>query len=236
MNTTKPINQASRNVPTAFKAPTLKIRALTLYCTLIFSLLCGALNAQNLLSNGEFEENVKGWTLRIPPETQREDCNFELSEEKPPRAGFSGKLSSVAYARYGAVTSPQNVNLVEGQRYRVSAWVRAGEDFVPKAGTPGFLIRITLFSSLNGNEDASGGHYYLGLGNRLTRGYGTAPLISDEAIPKTWTQIEAVFEIPAETAKMDVSLFVWEGVGSIYVGDAVLELVDDATPLTPILK
>ena len=190
--------------------------------------------AQNLLSNGEFEPDVPGWSLVIPPESSEAECRFEMSQDKPPQGGLSGRLSSTSEVRFGIVTRPKIGALVAGERFRVSAWVRADKDFVAKAGTPGFVLRVTLFSNPKGNEDTPGGHYYLGLGNRLTRGYSVSPLL-EEAIPGVWTKIEAILEIPPETVTLDVSLFVWFGSGALYVGNIVFEPVDDTTPLTPLL-
>jgi len=56
------------------------------------------------------------------------------------------------------------------------------------------------------------------------------------AVPDTWTKIAATFEVPPETARMNLDLFVDEGSGSIFIDDAALEKVSDSALLTPLLN
>jgi hypothetical protein len=205
-------------------------RSLLIACLGAASALSGV-HAQNLLTNGDFENGAKGWNLFAPPAAEGSECKFEAVSDTPHDGGQCGRLSSVGEARYAITSSPRGLAPTPGDRYRLTAWVRAGQDFTPRANTPGFVIRVTLFGDPGYQADVPGGHVYLGVDNRAFRGVDVSPL-NNEPIPKEWTKLECVFAIPEGTASLNVAVFVWQGSGSVFVDDVSLENVDNSTPLT----
>jgi len=186
----------------------------------------------NILKNGDFESSLGGsWTFRFPPGgAEAGDCSFELSPDG--RAGSqAGKLSGTTPVRFAAVQSPKGFSPVPGTHYRISAWVRASEDFQAQPGTPGFVMRVSIFADL-GTIDAERGLFYVGLDHKTARSSDTS-LFSGQEIPKEWTKIEGVFDMSADAASINVCLFMWNATGSVYVDDVALEEVDASTPLSP---
>jgi hypothetical protein len=186
------------------------------------------IHAQNLFTNGDFEIGTEGWAAFVPDEAKPNDCKVEVSGENP-HEGQSLRLSCSGASRFAATTVIKGTDWVPGDRYRVSLWARAGEDFLPAQGTRGFMIRIGFFSDPVAWTPASGGSFHLMTGNHTSVG-GTPT--ADEELPKKWTKMEGVFEIPADTAMVNAALFIWKGTGSVYVDDLVLEKVDATTPLS----
>jgi hypothetical protein len=119
---------------------------------------------------------------------------------------------------------------------RVSAWIKAGEGFQAEPNTPGFVLRVTMFTD---EKDEGGGmapaqdsSFYLGLNGTAVRGQNTAPFVNQE-IPSEWTKVEGVFETSSDATKMNVGIFIWKGTGSLLVDDVEVEAVPDSVPLSP---
>ena len=197
-------------------------------CLGIFLAAAAGVQAQNLVTNGNFELGTKGWAPFIPDDAKPNECKVEVST-KNPHEGQSLCLSCNAVSRFAATTVIKDVETVPGDRYRISLWVRAGDDFQPAAGTPGFMARVTFFSDPKTWAPADGGNFHLAIGNRTAIG---SPPSSVEELPKTWTKTEGVFEIPPNTAFMNIALYVLKGTGSVFIDDIVMEKVDSTTPLS----
>ncbi|WP_269537335.1 carbohydrate binding domain-containing protein [Cerasicoccus fimbriatus] len=187
--------------------------------------------AENLLYNGDFEESESNWSLFAPGDASVSGCGWSITLEDPHGGTSAAVLTSPEAVRYGIVNYVKDQVFMPGQRYRVTAWVKAGEDFQPSVSSPGFLLRVTMFATEVGWDNATDGILYLGANDKVMRGKDIS-VFDGQVMPTEWTKLEAVFEASPDTAKMNVSLFVWEASGSFYVDDVSLELVDDSTPLT----
>ncbi|MEJ0001558.1 MAG: hypothetical protein WDO13_21945 [Verrucomicrobiota bacterium] len=55
-------------------------------------------------------------------------------------------------------------------------------------------------------------------------------------LPKTWTQVQAVIEIPAGVDAVGPSLFDWWTKGAIFVDDFSITKVDASAPVTPLVQ
>lgn len=184
--------------------------------------------AENLIPNGDFELGTKGWAAFVPDDAKPNDCKVEVSGEAP-HEGQSLRLSCGGVSRFAATTVIKGTDWVPGDRYRVSLWARAGEDFQPAPGTPGFMIRMGFFSDPVAWTAAGGGNFHLAVGNKTS----ISGVPTDvEVLPKAWTKMEGVFEIPPDTAMVNAALFICKGTGSVFVDDLVLEKVDAGTPLS----
>ncbi|WP_309383119.1 carbohydrate binding domain-containing protein [Cerasicoccus frondis] len=195
---------------------------------LLWGMTC---RAENLLYNGDFEDGEVSWSLFAPGDASVSGCDWSITLEESHNGTSSAALISPEPVRYGIVNYVKDHVFMPGQRYRVTAWVKAGEDFQPNYDKPGFLLRVTMFSTVDGWDNATNGILYLGVNDRLMRGKDIS-VFDGQVMPTEWTKLEAVFEASPETAKMNVSLFVWDASGSFYVDDVSLELVDESTPLS----
>ncbi|GAT33594.1 peptidoglycan/xylan/chitin deacetylase, PgdA/CDA1 family [Terrimicrobium sacchariphilum] len=180
--------------------------------------------SENLLANGDFESGSRGWSLYDPEKSSSAGCQFQVVADNPHEGSGTMELSSAANSRYAVLQYLKGANFIEGQKYRVSAWVRAGEDFVAASGTPGFLLRVSMF----GPNFSNSGMYFLGFNGM---GGDSPSVLAGQEVPRTWTKVEGVFEMAAGVEKVNVCLLVDRGVGHVYVDDVSIERVEDATPV-----
>ncbi len=185
---------------------------------------------ENLLVNPGLEDDIEGWGIFLPEGSEDKDATMSVSP-KAAHSGSNGMVMSCSESiRYAVSTRRKEGSKGSpGERFRVSVWVRAGKDFVQNPKTPGFYIRVTLHSAPA--VPVTSGHQHFGLGDFASRG---RPPLGTPEVPKTWTKIEATFEVPEETTSMSVDLMVHEGSGDFYIDDFSLKKVPDSTPLTPL--
>jgi peptidoglycan/xylan/chitin deacetylase (PgdA/CDA1 family) len=184
----------------------------------------------NLLSNGGFEEGTKGWSIFAPPDAQGADAKIDATGDAPHEGGQAGAMSCSAPVRFAIVNFVKGTNFVPGDRMRISAWVKAGSDFQPQPGTPGFMVRVSMFNDPSGSQGTSEGLFYVGMSGGV-KGPDTSSF-KDQEIPKDWTKVEGVFEVVPDTARMNACAFIWKGTGTLFVDDFRLEAVDKSTPLS----
>lgn len=184
----------------------------------------------NRLANGGFEDGMKGWHLWGPPESKAAGCTFITVPSELHSGGHQARLESRATTRFGILPDGPPLRVQPGERYRITAWVKAGADFKAEPGTPGVVLRATLFEFPG--KDHPGGHLFVGaqgvaIGN-------PAPL-ADPAPPREWTKLEAVVEIPAGANHLVFFVFVWRASGTLSVDDVSLVRVPRSETLTPVL-
>lgn len=182
--------------------------------------------ADSLLPDGGFENGIAGWKAFIPEESKDKNCRFEIISDSPHSGTNCVRLQSDDFARFSIGTGLLPVQA--GERYRVSVWIKADAGAQVRANATGFVIRLGL---RQGDADAEGGHLFISSGNRVTRSIPADPA---SALPKQWTQLEAVIEIPPGVDAMGPSLFSWWTSGTIVADDFSIEKVDATTPLTPV--
>lgn len=192
-------------------------------------LSCGAIHhaaADSLIANSGFEEGILSWGIFIPDESKTQNCRFDVVSDSPHSGVNCARLQSDDFARFSVGTAL--IPVQAGEHYHVSVWVKAdaAAQVLPK--TPGIVIRLYL---RQGTGDADGGHLFIALGNQVTRNTPVDP--AAVTLPTTWTQIEAVVEVPPGVDAMGPSLFSWRCKGIIYVDDFTLEKVDATTAVTP---
>jgi hypothetical protein len=187
---------------------------------------------QNLIANGGFEGGIKSWNLWVPAESQGANCRFDVVSDSPHSGTNCARLQSDDYGRFAIGTDPFPAQ--PGEHYRVTAWVRADPAALARVNThgvapsAGFVIRLHLSQD---KVETQGGHFFIGLGNVVTRG---APAALTTALPKDWTKVEAVVEIPPGVDSVNPSLFSWWVTGTIFIDDFSIEKVDASTPITPL--
>jgi len=188
--------------------------------------------ASPLISNGGFESGNSGWSIFVPDESKSANCRFDVVGNAPHSGTNCIRLQSDTFARFciGSTFIP----VQPGEHYHVSVWYKGDPDATIRpvtAGisTAGFVIRLYL---RQGNADAQGGHFFIGPGNRVARISPADP--TSTTLPTSWTQIEAVVEIPPGVDEIGPALFSWWTQGTIYADDFSIEKVDASTPVTPL--
>ena len=68
----------------------------------------------------------------------------------------------------------------------------------------------------------------------LRAGVAALLLMAWVGLPKAWTQIKAVIEIPSGVDSILPALFSWWTKGALYADDFSIEKVDASTPVTPL--
>jgi len=183
---------------------------------------------QDLVPDGGFENGAAGWSLYVPPESQDKNCRFDVVSDSPHAGVNCARFQADDFARFGV--SPAGTFPVQsGEKYRVSAWVRLDPAGHVRAKAPGFAIRLNL---LQGGHDAAGGHLLIEPGNLVARNLAADAVID---LPKKWTQVEAVVQIPPGVDTVGPSLFAWWIKGALFVDDLSIVKVDDSTPVTPMV-
>ncbi len=199
---------------------------LLLACTLFGGAITPVHAADSLVPDGGFENGIAGWKVFIPEESKDKNCRFEIISDSPHSGTTCVRLQSDDFARFSIGLGLLPVQA--GDRYRVSVWLKADAGAQVRANAPGFVIRLGL---RQGDADAEGGHLFIAPGNRVTRSIPADPA---SVLPKQWTQLEAVIEIPPGVDAMGPSLFSWWTSGTILADDFSIEKVDATTPLTPV--
>ena len=180
--------------------------------------------ADALVPNGGFEDGLTGWTPFIAGDSQDKNCRAEAVGDAPHSGAACLRLQADDFARFCLGAKP--VPVQAGDRYRVTAWVRADAKAQARSGAPGFAVRLGLYQ---GKAETPGGHLHVVFGDRVSR---NAPADPAGPLPTEWTKIEAVFEVPAGTDTIIPGLFAWYEKGAVYVDDFSLEKADPATPVT----
>jgi len=184
----------------------------------------------NILSNGGFEEGTKGWSVFAPQDAQAAGAKLDTAAEGPREGGLAGAMSCSEATRFAIVNFAKQTGFVAGDRYRVSAWVKAGSDFEALPGTPGFMLRVSMFSDGSGSQGTAEGLFYVGM-----TGAVKGPDVSsfkDQEFPKEWTKLEGIYEVAPDTARMNAAVFIWKGKGTLLVDDVRIEPVDKSTALS----
>ncbi len=184
----------------------------------------------NMLTNGGFEEGSRGWSIFAPPDAQGADAKLDTTGEGAHEGGLAGIMSCSSPVRFAIVNFVKGTSFVVGDRYRISAWVKAGADFQAQPGTPGFVVRVSMFRDETGSQGGTDGLFYVGLKGAVN-GPDTS-VFNDQGVPTEWTKVEGVFEIVPDTVRVNACAFIWKGAGTLYVDDFRLEPVDKTTPLS----
>lgn len=180
---------------------------------------------KNLIMNGDFEKGVESWQLLLGKDAA--DSGATLTADN--RNAYSGlgslKLFSPVITRFSCGPHLAAGGKVKpGERYRLSAWVRAGEDFVQQPGSVGFVVRVNLRSPER--VDSPDGHYYFALSGRGMRAPYEVPrsVLGTAPVSREWKNLEVVFDIPEGVGLIGFNFFAESGSGSIFVDDVTLEI------------
>jgi len=190
--------------------------------------------AENLLANPGVEDELEGWKLAVPSDSEERGAMVEASLQAARTGKFGLLLNCPEAVRYSVYPLEKKVqSLSPAERYCVSVWVRAGKEFVQSPNSPGFYIRVTLDSAPGVTIET--GHLFFGLKPRgISGGLSGLRGLGVELVPTKWTKVSAVFEIPSDTTSMTLNFFVDRASGPLYLDDASLTRVGALEELTPL--
>lgn len=198
-----------------------------------FLAFSAAANAQNLAPNPGFESGLSGWGLFVPKESQGKAQPLQVTTTEVHSGTAALAVNVTDGARVGIGTKA--INVKPGEKYRFAAWVKFGDNVQYKPGTPGVYFRATLMEAPDKDIADPLKHMQIGLAGTMARSPHTGKLALTE-LPKQWTKLEGVIEVPAEVNIIGPSLFL-EGIsGTVYFDDIVIELVPAGTPLSRIVQ
>lgn len=170
------------------------------------------------------------WSLFVPVESAGAECAMHPDTVETPSKTPGLRMYSLTKARYAVSRDTTGIRVQQGERYRLSAWAKAGDDLTAEPGSPGLVLRGTLFSGENAN--ARGGHLYIGTAGVARK---DATKLFGKEMPREWMKIEAVIEIPEGVALLKLYAFCWYTQGTMHIADLRLEKVSPEIPATPLL-
>lgn len=212
----------------------MNIPSLSIFTFILVPLISSseAMAAETLVANPGFEQGDKDWRLYMAKESEDKGVKIEANTTVFHSGQSCLRLFSVKDARYSAGPRVSISNVKAGDRFRVSVWVRAGDDFVQNKSTPGFYVRLTQFAKPG--KETIGAHYHFGLGKKVLLNASASPLGTSH-IPDTWQEVGGVVEVSEGTTRIGLNIFVERGSGSLYVDDVSLVRVSAETPCSPLL-
>jgi len=194
---------------------------------------CTPANAQNLVPNPGFESGNTGWGLFVPKESQGKVQPLQLTQTDVHGGTSALAVTVTDGARVGIGTKP--INVKPGEKYRFTAWVKFGDNAQYKPGSPAVYFRATLLEAPDKDIADPLKHIQIGLAGTVARSPYTAKLSPTE-LPKGWTKLEGVFEVPPTVNIIGPSLFLEGTSGTVYFDDISIELVPASTPLSRIVQ
>ena len=190
-------------------------------------------HAENLLPNPGFESGQEGWGLFIPADDTGAPVEFSVTKDDPHSGAASGVLKIEEPRRYG-ITCQKSFPVSPGEKYRLQAWVKFSKDARLEKNFPAAYIRATVSDAARLELPDGLGHIHIGLAGEVARSPSVAKL-AVPGLPSGWRKIDAVIEIPPDTAYLGFTLFDHGVVGTVFWDDVLFELVDPNTPLSKVL-
>jgi hypothetical protein len=191
--------------------------------TILLGLVCGLpcyfspeLRADTFIENPGFEDGKANWIFWVAEESRDKACDFSVVSENPHSGKNCARLESTDYARFCIGTQPLPVK--EGETYRLSGWVRARGEVMPKS-PGGFAVRLSFAHE---KTDLIKERLHVGIAGNISRGNLSA---SSAQLPTEWTHVEATFEIPQGADMLKISIFAYIK-GAIFLDDFDLQKVD----------
>jgi hypothetical protein len=167
------------------------------------------------------------WQLFVPSENMGDDCHIDEAEIKTPSGEPAIRLWADYPMRFAITPRKEPLVVRPGDRYRISAWVKGGEDFKVDGVSAGLVLRVTM------TEDGGKGSQNRYVGLRGTS-VGANSLRLD-SFPVEWTRLDGTIEIPNGINRMKFFVFSWWAKGSGFVDRPLVERVAPDSPLTPLL-
>ena len=167
-----------------------------LFAGVIFVAATTALHAVDkpgtLLTNGDFERGLEGWSTFVPAEFNKDGCQAETVNQNAHGGEVCARLTSQDFVRFGL--SEKMILVTPKDRYRVIVWMHADDSTQVQSGQPGFVVRLALTKD---GKDLPSGHFIIDLNNAVTRGKRRSRVPANrDRLPTAWTKVEAVVEIP----------------------------------------
>lgn len=177
---------------------------------------------QNVIRDPGFEEGEQQWNFYIPSDSVSRDTQFSIVTDEPYSGQACALLESSDNARFSISPKGMPLPVSPGEKFRLSLWVKASEDFRPEPGHPGMLIRVDLLQDREPLQivsvDWKGTTHVLEPTEKPVD-------FTTEPIPTKWNQVTFEFTIPEDIDSLRPSLFLWRGTGKIWIDDFILQRI-----------
>lgn len=175
----------------------------------------------NLLANSGFEEGETAWSLWIPQDEDEKNPRWSVTTEGVHGGKAAAEMAADVQARYALQS--EELKVVPGQKYKLSAWVRAEPRADGHRKTPGVMVRL-LFLDVTGRGLDEESLYVTRDGTAI--GQKELSEFANRDLPKDWVQIEEEFTVPGNASSLRVQLFSWVMGGKLYWDDLQLTPLD----------
>jgi len=174
--------------------------------------------------------NPADWQVFIPKNSPPPVIRISSEAVTTPSGRVALGMRPSTSTRYGITPKSAPISVTPGQRYRLSAFIRA--EFA-NAGNNSDASSTVLRATLWGDKgEFGGGHYFVGIKGTLLE--STPARFGTDPTPAIWSKLESVVEIPKSVNKLRFVIFS-RGNGIIYIDEPKVELVPINTPLSPLL-
>jgi len=194
---------------------------------------CPSAIAQNLIPNPSFESGTTGWGQFIPTDADGKVQPIQLVYSDVHSGTTAAEINVAGGARTAIIVD--NINVKPGQKYRFIAWVKFTDNAQLKAGMPGAYLRVTLLEARGKDIADPLGAFYIDLQGKVARKSTIGKLAITE-LPRHWTKLEGVIEIPEGTNLTVPSIFLQGVTGTVIIDDVSFEMVPDNTSLSSIIE
>ncbi|WP_309400146.1 hypothetical protein [Cerasicoccus maritimus] len=158
-----------------------------------------------------FEAKGEWWAKPfIPQDSENSGAAFYFSNQQPHSGEVCAVMAATEDARFAISPKGGRIAVEPGQVIEFSVWIKAGNDFMIKDGTPGFIIRIDYLQG----DNTVGKRFIDWEGAATASPPKSAALISSE-----WTQVQARITTPENADGIRASIFFWRASGSLYLDD-----------------
>ena len=176
-----------------------------------------------------FERGDQPWEFYVLAESESAGCALSIGKVDTHQGTSYAVLSAKTPAELGLHPKANPVLVAPGEKYRFTAWIKAGPGWLTAAQSPGVVLRCTLYDAYQ--KELTSGPLFVGL-----KGVSRDPVkLSGPPISSIWTKIEGVIEIPSGASEMIPFVFVWRGSGQVFVDDISIDKVPAETPLSTLV-
>ncbi|QYY35080.1 hypothetical protein [Ruficoccus sp. ZRK36] len=187
--------------------------------------LCGVLAATSSLFAGQplntdpsFEGGEAVWGKPfIPADSKDRGSKLSFTTEDPHSGNMCAVMSADSNSRFAFAPKGGAMNVMPGQTFDISIWIKAAADFKIHPKTPGFIIRVDMLKG-----KASVGTVYINASGEASERLGT----TGPVIPTTWTEVKGQATVPEGADRMRVNVFFWRASGTLYLDDFEVSLAD----------
>lgn len=178
--------------------------------------------AQKILLDGSFEQgNTSGWSLFVPDSKGQKIANLGIENKDAHSGSFAAAVDCMEPQRLALISKP--FPLQGGEQVRFSAWVKADEQAELEAGKPGPVLRLLFYTDDNARTPNTDHARMIGTNHVLRRGPSAYSRAGRDLLPKKWTKLEMLVDVPEGTKSATANAFTLGVTGRVLWDDIRVE-------------